>query len=215
MSRRSFSIGRLMAVIALLAVNLAVLRQMESSLVGAYWLMLGVLDYLIVWKGILRRPLRAFQYTLFIVSWVGSIVLAVQVAMERLHLLGPIVRWRQQTTGDLMQGVDRIEYLLRVGEFWAAGLLGFLIALAAGLLASWLEGNKGWDVAAFWRGSLVGVVVLGLIETALRVLAPFGLGDPGVPRYGLLAGVVVSGGLIGLAKLKSQCTPYEFNASTN
>ena len=96
MAGTSISIGQVMAIIALAAANLALLRSVEPMVLGAYGFALGVVDFLIVRKGILRRPLRGFHYTLVIVSVIGSIVLAVQVAMERLHLLGPIVRLYQQ-----------------------------------------------------------------------------------------------------------------------
>jgi hypothetical protein len=197
------SIGQVMLVIALVAVNLALVRNAEWTILGAYGGVLAVVDSLIVRKWILHRPLRAFDYTLLVVSVVGSIVLAVQVAMERLHLLGPIVRWYQRATGDLTGNADWSVYL-RIGEFWAAGLLGFLIACSAGLLARRLEKNKGWDVAAFWRGALLGLSVLGLIQTLLRVLDPSALGNQGVVvRYGLLMAFVGLGGLMGLAKLNS------------
>ena len=38
-----------------------------------------------------------------------------------------------------------------IGDFWMAGLIGFLIAWGAGCLADWLERRWDWDIAAFCR----------------------------------------------------------------
>lgn len=199
MTGKSTSIGRLMAMIALVAANLALLRFVELTILGAYGFVLGVLNFLVLWKGILGRPLRVFHYTLLIVSVIASVVLAVQVAMGRLQLLGPVVRWYQQMKGDLTGSAAWFDFL-HIGEFWAAGLLGFLIALAAGLLASWLEKAKGWDVAAFLRGALAGFGVATLTFVLVEAMGPTKLGNSGVvARYICLAIFVITGGLLGLA----------------
>ena len=94
---------------------------------------------------------------------------------------------------------------MTIGEFWAAGLLGFLVALAAGLLVSWLEKRKGWDVAAVLRGALVGFGVTVLLFMLVEAVGCSGLGKPGGDvRYGVLAVFIVIGGLVGQAKFRTR-----------
>ena len=66
-----------------------------GQLSQAIWVVMGILDFLIVWKLILRRSLQAFHYTFLIVLFVSFFVLATLVATERLHPLGLLVRWYQ------------------------------------------------------------------------------------------------------------------------
>jgi hypothetical protein len=197
-----FSIGRLMKVVALVALNLTLVRAVPPEMrFAGHWFLLGVLDFLILWKGILRRPLRAFHYTFLIVFVVGFIVLSNQVAMNRLHLIGPIAGWYRHVTG---QSSTR-PALTDFDEFWAAGALALAVAWAAGLLASRLGRGRGWDVAAFLRGALVGFGLFGLIATVHHAAA--GPSEPTTPTVavslGLLGVSVVVGGLVGLRRLKS------------
>jgi hypothetical protein len=69
MTAKRASIGEVMIVVALAAVNLAVLRATPSGIIEfpPIWVLLGLIDFLIFWKLILRRPLRAFHYTFLIV----------------------------------------------------------------------------------------------------------------------------------------------------
>ena len=87
-------------------------------------------------------------------------------------------------------------------------MLGCALACAAGLAAASLERRRGWDIAAFWRGALIGVLIAGLlatIEDAARgwvVLETYSFRWIG--RMLLLAVCLVLGGLMGLSKLKSR-----------
>ena len=140
------------------AVNLAVtLPALEMDVFPQVLVvLLGSIDFPVVWKLILKRPLRAFHYTFLPIFVVGFFVLATQVAMERFHPLGLLVRWYQHLTGEETNSIALAGFL-RVGEIWMACFLSFTLACAMGLLAAWLERRRGWDIAAFFRGSLIGV----------------------------------------------------------
>ncbi|MGO9470527.1 MAG: hypothetical protein ACLQVF_41070 [Isosphaeraceae bacterium] len=88
MSAKRVSIGQVMMAIALAAVNLAVIRVTPWELVmyPAVWVLLGCIDFVIVWKLILRRSLRAFHYTFLIVFFIAFFVMANFVATERAIL---------------------------------------------------------------------------------------------------------------------------------
>jgi hypothetical protein len=69
MTAKRASIAQVMMVVALAAANLAVLRAVPSGIIEfpSVWVIAGLIDFLIFWKLILRRPLRAFHYTFLIV----------------------------------------------------------------------------------------------------------------------------------------------------
>jgi hypothetical protein len=208
LSGRRLSIAQVMMVVALAAVNLAIARALPWGVVSfpTIWVVMGMLDFLIVWKLILRRSLRAFHYTFLIVLFVSFFVLATLVATERLHPLGLLVRWYQQLSNE-PANLRSLAGLIWNGEIWSTALLGGALACAAGLAAAWLERRRGWDIAAFWRGALIGVLIAGLlatIEDAARgweVLETYSIRWIG--RMLLLAVCLVLGGLVGLSKLKS------------
>jgi hypothetical protein len=212
MSVKRLSIGQMMMLIALAAVNLAVALPAPEMDVFPQVLvvLMGSIDFLIVWKLILRRPLRAFPYTFLPIFVVGFFVLATQVAMERFHPLGLLVRSYQHLTGEETNSIALAGFL-RVGEIWMACFLSFTMACAMGLLAAWLERRRGWDIAAFFRGSLIGFGIANLlaiidgavwgweVETRHRVIG----------RLVLLGVCLIVGGLLGLSKLKSDMVGRE------
>ena len=103
MSGRALSISRVMMIIALVAANCALMREVpwEIRSVPTVWGALGLVDYLILWKLILRRPFRAAHYTFLIVFVIAFIVLVNLAASERIHPTGPMIRCYQRVTGDL------------------------------------------------------------------------------------------------------------------
>ena len=155
MSGKRLSIAQVMLVVALVAMNLGLARAMpwEAVIFPTTWIVLGIVDFVIVWKLILRRSLRAFQYTFLIILFVAFVVLANLVATERVHLTGPVVRWYQHVSGEKTNRVS-IDGLFRNDDVWAAAISSIVMACAAGLLARWLERRRNWDIAAFWRGAL-------------------------------------------------------------
>ncbi len=205
------SIGQVMMLVALTAVNLAITRAaLEVVFPQVLVVLMGSIDFLIVWKLILRRPLRAFHYTFLPIFVVGFFVMATQVAMERFHPLGFLVRSYQHLTGEETNSIALAGFL-RVGEIWMACFLSFTMACAMGLLAAWLERRRGWDIAAFFRGSFIGFGIANLlamidgavwgweVESRVRVIG----------RLVLLGICLIVGGLFGLSKLKSDMVGRE------
>jgi hypothetical protein len=209
MSTRRVSIAQVMMIVALAAVNLATARAAPFEIViyPSIWVMMGLLDFPIVWKLILRRSIRAFHYTVLILFVVAYFIMANLVATERLYPLGLLVRWYQQLSGEK---TNRIAWLgfVQIGDFWAVGFLSFALACVLGCVAALLERRRGWDIAAFWRGALVGFGVatflLGSIDfVASRLGLPESTSMPLTGRMGVLAACLILGGLMGLSRLKS------------
>lgn len=94
MSVKRVSIGEAMKVVALTAVNLVLVRGApgEVAVYPSLWVLLGTIDFVIVWKLILGRSLRAFHYTFLIVFIIAFFVMANLVATERFRPLGLVVR---------------------------------------------------------------------------------------------------------------------------
>jgi hypothetical protein len=208
MSGKRVSIAQVMMFVALAAVNLAIARATPWEIVSfpTLWVMLGILDFLIVWKLILRRSFRAFQYTFLIVLFVSFIVFANLAAMERIHPLGPFVRWYQHLSND-PRDLRSISGYIAIAELWSTAFLSAALAAAVGLLAAWLEWRRDWDIAAFWRGALIGVLIAGLLAMiedkahGWEVLETYSFRWIG--RMLLLTVCLILGGLMGLSKLKS------------
>jgi hypothetical protein len=205
MSVKRGSIAQAMMVVALAAVNLAVLRAAPSEIVTypTIWVFLGSIDFVIVWKLIVKRSLRAFQYTYLIIFIVAYPVLANFAATERLHPLGILVRGYQQLTGERTNSISL--GFLHIGEIWMACFLSFVLASATGLMATWLETRRRWDIAAFWRGALVGFGITSLLEMIEGAVWGWGVQS----RVRFIGGLVflgicvIAGGFLGLSRLKS------------
>src|SRR5262245_54506843 len=123
MSAKRVSIRQVMMVIALAAMSLAVTRAalgVDTSPQGLV-VLLGSIDFLVIWKLILNRSLRAFHYTFLIVFVVSFFVMANEVAMERFHPLGVLVRCYQHVTGEKTPGIS-LGFLKsgERGEIWMA-----------------------------------------------------------------------------------------------
>jgi hypothetical protein len=198
----------MMVFVLLTGANLALIREipLEAILVPTFWVFLGLIDLVIVWKLLLRRPVRAFHYTFLCVLIIAYLVLVYQVAMERFHPLGPLVRWYQQMPRTRVNSMA-IQRFVHIGETWMALLMALALSAAAGSLASWLDRRRGWDVAACWRGALVGLGLFMVPATILHAVR----GPDDQPetsrhwlRWGLLALFVVVGTWIGRSRLRSQ-----------
>ena len=208
MSAQRFSIRQVMMVVALAAVNLAVTRAALGVDIYPQVLvvLLGPIDFLIIWKMILYRPLRAFHYTFLIVFVVSFFVMANEVVMERFHPLGVLVRGYQHVTGDETPSIS-LGFLRsdERSELWMACLLSFTLGSAIGLVAARLEERHGWDIAAFLRGALVGLAIASLLQTVAH--AAWGGAEPSsVIWIGRVVSMVclVLGGFLGLSRLKSR-----------
>jgi hypothetical protein len=207
MSAKRVSIRQVMMVIALAAVNLAATRAALG--VGIYpqvlVVLLGSIDFLVIWKLILNRSLRAFHYTFLIVFVVSFFVMAHFVAMERFRPLGVVARWYQHVTGEkttISLGLLRSG---EGGELWMACLLSFALGCAIGLFAAWLEERRGWDIAAFLRGALIGLAIASLLQTVAH--EAWGGAEPlSVLWIGRVVSVacLILGGFLGLFRLTSR-----------
>jgi hypothetical protein len=207
MSAKRISISQVMMIVGLAAVNLAVMRAAEGDLVMGpvpCWIPLGFIDFLIIWKLILTRSLRAFHYTFLIVFVVAFCVMANLVTTERLHPLGLLVSWYLQRTGEKTNSIS-LAVFLRFGELWMAVFLSFTLACAIGLVAAWLERRRGWDIAAFLRGALIGLGVAYLLSIIAH--AAWGGAEPVFVQWIETASLgvgLILGGSLGLARLKSK-----------
>jgi hypothetical protein len=203
-SRGRLSIARVMTIVALLAANLALLREVpwEARSVPTIWVFLGIADFVVVWKLICRFPLRAGHYTFLVVCLGAYLVLVTQAAMERIHPMAPFIRSYQQISGDQNTSV-MLREVSRLGDIWMSGVLALLIAWTLALGAGWLERRRGWDLAAWYRGGLVGFGVVSLLTVLTE---PFLRSTPrrlAVVNLVLLAICVLVGGKVGLARLRS------------
>ncbi|MGO9470528.1 MAG: hypothetical protein ACLQVF_41075 [Isosphaeraceae bacterium] len=89
-----------------------------------------------------------------------------------------------------------------------ASFLSLTLGCVLGLAATWLERRRGWDIAAFLRGALVGFGVFTLL--ALIDEAEWGGAQPSsvrlIGRMSVLGACLILGGLMGLSRLKSEKT---------
>jgi hypothetical protein len=210
MSARTVSIAQVMMVIALAAVNLAIARTIprEVATVPFVWMLIAIIDWVILRKLVQRASLRGFEYTFPIVLVITFQVMANLWAADSFLPLTLLLRCYYQ----LMP--HWVGFVLPFGtpqsfEIGMVALLSFSPALAAGVIGAWLEGRLGWDVAAFWRGSLLGVLVAGvLLSTYDAGWAAIGRPQRGdqrkAPRLIVLAVCVSAGGRLGLVRLRSR-----------
>jgi hypothetical protein len=205
MTAKRASIAQVMMVVALAAANLAVLRAVPSGIIEfpSVWVIAGLIDFLIFWKLILRRSLRAFHYTSLIVFVISYFVMANFVATGRFRPLGFVVRFYQHLQGENAFVVTL--GFLSLAEFWMVSFFGLFLACATGLGAAWLERRRGWDIAAFFRGAFVGLGLFTLL--AIVVDANSGWAQPSraavIVRLAVMGFCLVLGGLMGISRLKS------------
>lgn len=193
-----------MSLIALAGVNLWIAREAPLAIViyPSIWVVLGWIDFVIVWKLLLRRPLRAFHYTFLVLFPATFFVMANQVAAERFHPLGIMIRMYQHSMNEQTNALSF--GLVRIAEFWVVLLLSLALADLIGLGAVWLERRRGWDIAAVFRGALVGFGIAALLPALTN--AACGGEVPAIVLRAQLVFLGISvllGGLLGLSKLKS------------
>ena len=92
--------------------------------------------------------------TVLIVFPIAFFIMANQVAMERFHPLGIMVRAYQYCVDEKTKTTSL--GFVEIGDFWMACFLSFVLAYAIGLGSAWLERRRGWDIAAVFRGALIG-----------------------------------------------------------
>jgi hypothetical protein len=134
-------LGRVMAVVALAAVGLALLRGMNPMHLGAFGPLIAILLWLFYTGVIERRRLEGFHYATAVVAIPASGFLARQIALGSFRPLGPFAAGSH--------GAAVVEPLI-------GAVLSLMLGLAAGLAVRRLEAARGWDLAPFFRGAVVG-----------------------------------------------------------
>jgi hypothetical protein len=116
--------------------------------------------------------------------------------------MGLLVRGYQQLAGEHVNVISP-GYLWE-GEIWFAAFPSFSLAWAFGLGAAWLERRRDWNIAAFFRGAIVGLGIASVMATIGH--AAWGGAEPSSVLIGdrmILVVCLVLGGRIGLSRLKS------------
>jgi hypothetical protein len=131
--------------------------------------------------------------------------MATLVATERFRPLSPLVRWYQHLTGERTDSISLSRGFHGLGDFWMAGFLSLMLGSAIGLVAAWLERRRGWDIAAFLRGALIGFVVANVLARIDGALWGWVVVSRSrwIGRWVLLVVGLLLGGLMGLTRLKS------------
>ncbi len=172
MSSQRFSIAVVMKLIAIIALNLAVLRvvpEMRAASPPSVFAIV-MINLLLVQTVALGRPLRAFHYTFLIVGLLSTGVM-IALAFSRsspvpgsLRILETVIHHYRAIRVQSRVLSPLIKFLmLPTAEAWLACILGLLPAWAAAVLASWTmrrpyrrKSEWGQIVAAFLKGALIG-----------------------------------------------------------
>ena len=207
LSHLRITIGQGMTLVAMAALNLAVARVAPWELViyPTIWVLLGTIDFVVLWKVVLRRPLQAFQYTCLTVFIVAYVPLANLVATERLHPLGPLVRRYQQCAAEGANTISIPLGYLSIADVWAACLLSLALACAIASVAARLEKRRSWDIAAFFRGSLIGFAFANPLAMVDGAIWGWEVESRGrlIGRLVLVVVCWLMGGLLGMSRLRS------------
>jgi hypothetical protein len=137
-------LGRVIAVVALAAVGLALTRGMHPMHLGAFGPLVAILLWLFYTGVIERRWLEGFHYATAVVTVLAAGFLARQVALDNFRPLG------QFAAGS--RGAALIEHLI-------GAALSLMLGLGAGIAVRRLEEARGWNLAPFFRGAVVGSFV--------------------------------------------------------
>ena len=205
MSAKGASISQVMMIVLLAAANMAILRHSEGDFHVPLYLGLDGDDRLL---GPLEADPEAIDESLplYIHDRLRDCVRRHGVLADtgRINPLGLLVRWYQQLTGEETNAIALAGFV-RFGEIWMAAFLSFILAWVIGLIAAWLERRRNWDIAAFFRGALVGFVIASLLAMIDGAVWGWVVESPGrfIGRWVLLAVCLILGGWMGLSKLRS------------
>ena len=176
-------LSRVMVAVALAAVGLAMTRGMDPMHLGAFGPLVAVLLWLFYTGVIERRRLEGFHYATAVVTVVATGFLARQIALDNFRPLGPIVA--------NSQGAALVEHLI-------GAALSLALGLAAGIAVRRLEEARGWDLAPFFRGAVVGSFVA--VPIVLAALDQESLANPNsgarLTALGLIAAGFTIGGIV-------------------
>jgi hypothetical protein len=208
---KSISLSLVMKFIALIALNLALLRAGPFlPEIPILFFVQVMLDIVLVQSIILGRPLRAFHYTFLVVGLVASIaltglsyVIPPPGKWGSLCILRTLIGAYRRVTGDLRWGPGFDDVLARADRC-VTSTLGLLLAWASGLWVARRQPrlpSRGRHIASFFQGALIGLGVFTAISFTLAIL---GSGSPAARRpvqYARLLGLVTCPFFGGLAVL--------------
>jgi hypothetical protein len=176
-------LGRVMVAVALAAVGLAMTRGMMPMHLGAFGPLVAILLWLFYTGVIERRRLAGFHYTTAVVTVLASGFLARQIALDNFRPLGLIVADSH--------GAALVEHLI-------GAALSLILGLAAGVAVRRLEEARGWDLAPFFRGAIVGAFVA--VPIVLAALDQESLTNPNsgdrLTAFGVIAAGFAIGGIV-------------------
>jgi hypothetical protein len=173
-------LGRVMAAVALAAVGLALTRGMNPMHLGAFGPLVAILLWLFYTGVIEKRRLEGFHYATAVVTVLASGFLARQIALENFR---PIGRF---TAGS--HGAAMVEHLI-------GAALSLMLGLAAGVAVRRLEEARGWDLAPFFRGAVVGSFVA--VPIVLAALDQESLTNPNSGDRLVALSIIAAGFAIG------------------
>jgi hypothetical protein len=173
-------LGRVMAVVALAAVGLALTRGMLPMHLGAFGPLVAILLWLFYTGVIERRRLEGFHYATAVVTVLASGFLARQIALDNFRPLGRIAAGSHAAA--------LVEHLI-------GAALSLMLGLAAGIAVRRLEQAKGWDLAPFFRGAVVGSFIA--LPIVLAALDPDSLTNPNSGDRLTAIGIIAAGFAIG------------------
>ena len=176
-------LGRVMAAVALAAVGLAMTRGMMPMYLGAFGPLVAILLWLFYTGVIERRRLEGFHYATAVVTVVATGFLARQIALDNFRPLG----W----FAGFSHWADWVDHLI-------GAALSLMLGLAAGIAVRRLEEARGWDLAPFFRGAVVGSFIA--VPIVLAVLDQESLTNPNsgarLTALGLIAAGFTIGGIV-------------------
>jgi hypothetical protein len=169
-----------MAAVALAAVGLALTRQMNPMHLGAFGPLVAILLWLFYTGVIESRRLDGFHYATAVVAIPASGFLARQIALGNFRPLG------QFAAGS--HGSAWVEHLI-------GAALSLMLGLAAGIAVRRIEQARGWDVAPFFRGAVVGSFIA--VPIGVAALDQEWFTNPSFGGRFTALGVIAAGFIIG------------------
>jgi uncharacterized membrane protein YidH (DUF202 family) len=130
-----------------------------------------------------------------VVAVLASGFLARQIALDNFRPLGPF------TAGS--HGAAIVEHLI-------GSALSLMLGLAAGIAVRRLEQARGWDLAPFFRGAVVGSFVA--VPIVLAVLDQNSLTNPNSGHRLTALGLIAAGFAIGLIRPQNHAPRPHFRA---
>lgn len=170
----------MMAAVALAAVGLALTRGMNPMHLGAFGPLVAILLWLFYTGVVEGRRLEGFHYATAVVTVLASGFLARQIALGKFRPLG----WLAGGS----HGAALVDHLI-------GAALSLALGVGVGMSVRRLEQSRGWDLAPFFRGAIVGSFLA--VPIVLAVLNQDSLTNPNSGDRFTALGVIAAGFAIG------------------